>query len=111
MDARYLQATTVLPRQNKVCGRTLLPFCLRHRVALEAIESPFIDPQNRPHKQAVSVGIRNAGTAQITDGLESGQRVVTTGAFDLGKLDADVLDKTKVQIQPPKKDEDEDDAP
>jgi hypothetical protein len=45
MDARYLQATTVLPRQNKVCGRTLRPFCLRHRVALEAIQSPFLDPE------------------------------------------------------------------
>ena len=44
MDARYLQATTVLPRQNKVCGRTLRPFCLRHRVALETLESPFLDP-------------------------------------------------------------------
>lgn len=47
MDARYLQATTVLPRQDKVCGRTLRPFCLRHRVALEAIESPFLDPANK----------------------------------------------------------------
>jgi hypothetical protein len=47
MDARYLKATTVLPRQNKVCGRTLRPFCLRHRVALEAIESPFLDPANK----------------------------------------------------------------
>jgi hypothetical protein len=44
MDARYLQAATVLPNQNKVCGRTLRPFCLRHRVALEAIGSPFLDP-------------------------------------------------------------------
>jgi hypothetical protein len=43
MDARYLQATTVLPRQDKVCGRTLRPFCLRHRVALEAISSPFMN--------------------------------------------------------------------
>jgi hypothetical protein len=42
MDARYLQAVTVLPKQDKVCGKTLLPFCLRHRVALEAIDSPFI---------------------------------------------------------------------
>ena len=42
MDARYLQAVTVLPKQDKVCGKTLLPFCLRHRVALEAIKSPFI---------------------------------------------------------------------
>lgn len=41
MDARYLQAVTVLPKQNKVCGKTLLPFCLRHRVALESIDSPF----------------------------------------------------------------------
>lgn len=44
MDARYLKATTVLPHQDKVCGRTLRPFCLRHRVALEAIGSPFLDP-------------------------------------------------------------------
>jgi len=42
MDARYLQAVTVLPKQDKVCGKTLLPFCLRHRVALESIDSPFI---------------------------------------------------------------------
>lgn len=42
MDARYLQAVTVLPKQDKVCGKTLLPFCLRHRIALEAIDSPFI---------------------------------------------------------------------
>ena len=47
MDARYLQATTVLPRQDKVCGRTLRPFCLRHRVALEAIDSAFLDPANK----------------------------------------------------------------
>lgn len=47
MDARYLQATTVLPRQNKVCGRTLRPFCLRHRIALESIDSPFLDPANK----------------------------------------------------------------
>ena len=48
MDARYLQATTVLPRQDKVCGRTLRPFCLRHRVMLEAIGSPFIEPGKKP---------------------------------------------------------------
>jgi hypothetical protein len=44
MDARFIKATTVLPRQNKVCGRTLRPFCLRHRVAFEAIGSPFLSP-------------------------------------------------------------------
>lgn len=45
MDARFLKATTVLPYQDKVCGRTLRAFSLRHRVALEAIESPFIKPE------------------------------------------------------------------
>lgn len=43
MDARYLKAIGVLPDQDKVCGRTLKAFCLRHRVILEAIDSPFIN--------------------------------------------------------------------
>lgn len=42
MDARYLNATTVLPAQEIVCGRTLLPLCLRHRVVMESIGSPLI---------------------------------------------------------------------
>jgi multidrug efflux pump subunit AcrA (membrane-fusion protein) len=68
-----------------------------------------VDPDNKPHKTAVTVGIRDAGKVQVTDGLESGQRVVTTGAFELAKLDAEVLKKTKVQIQPPKEEEEEED--
>jgi len=55
----------------------------------------------------VTTGIRDAGAVQITDGLESGQRVVTTGAFELAKLEPDVLAKTKVQIAPPKEEEEE----
>ena len=47
MDARYLQAVTVLPKQDKVCGKTLLPFCLRHRVVLESLDSPFVDLKNK----------------------------------------------------------------
>jgi len=47
MDARYLKATTVIPLDVKVCGRRLLPFCLRHRVQMESIDSPFIDHANR----------------------------------------------------------------
>jgi HlyD family secretion protein len=66
-----------------------------------------IDPENKPHKKSVTTGIRDAGSVQITEGLESGQRVATTGAFELGKLDAEVLAKTKVQIQPPKEEEEE----
>ena len=46
MDARYLKAATVIPLPIKVCGRRLLPFCLRHRVQMESIESPFMDHLN-----------------------------------------------------------------
>lgn len=47
MDARYLKATTVTPPDVKICGKRLLPFCLRHRVLLESIDSPFLDPSNK----------------------------------------------------------------
>jgi hypothetical protein len=39
---RWTQAATILPPTIEVCGRRLLPFCLRHRVALEAIDSPIL---------------------------------------------------------------------
>ena len=47
MDARYLKATTVIPLDVKVCGRRLLPFCIRHRVQMESIDSPFLDHTSR----------------------------------------------------------------
>jgi multidrug efflux pump subunit AcrA (membrane-fusion protein) len=62
----------------------------------------LIDKDNKPHLRKVAVGIRDAGKAQITDGLASGDRVATTGAYELFKLDAEVLEKTKVQIAPTK---------
>lgn len=47
MDTRFIKATTALPTPNRVCGRVLLPFCLRHRVLLASIDSPFLDPEKR----------------------------------------------------------------
>ena len=64
-----------------------------------------IDKDNKPHLRKIAVGIRDSGKAQITDGLESGQRVATTGAFELFKLDAEVLSKVKVQVAPAKEEE------
>ena len=64
-----------------------------------------IDKDNKPHRRKIAVGVRDSGKAQITDGLESGQRVATTGAFELFKLEPDVLSKVKVQIAPAKEDE------
>jgi HlyD family secretion protein len=65
----------------------------------------LIDKDNKPHLRKVAVGVRDAGKAQITDGLTSGDRVATTGAYELFKLDTEVLDKTKVQIAPAKEEE------
>jgi RND family efflux transporter MFP subunit len=67
-----------------------------------------IDSENKPHKKPVSLGIRDNGNVQIKEGLASGERVVTIGAYELAKLEEEVLAKTKVQIAPPKEDEDED---
>jgi HlyD family secretion protein len=64
-----------------------------------------IDKDNTPHRRKIAVGIRDSGKAQVTDGLESGQRVATTGAFELFKLEAEVLSKVKVQIAPAKEEE------
>jgi multidrug efflux pump subunit AcrA (membrane-fusion protein) len=64
-----------------------------------------VDQNNVPHRRKISIGIRDSGKAQVTDGLDSGQRVATTGAFELFKLEPDVLTKTKVQIAPPKEEE------
>jgi HlyD family secretion protein len=64
-----------------------------------------IDNENKPHLRKIAVGIRDRGKAQVTDGLESGQRVATTGAFELFKLDPEVLSKTTVQIAPAKEEE------
>ena len=66
-----------------------------------------VGPENKPEKKGVTLGIRDAGNVEVTDGLESGERVVTTGAFELSKLEEDVLAKTKVEIQAPKEEEDE----
>jgi len=64
-----------------------------------------IDKDGKPHRRKIAVGIRDTGKVQITDGLDSGQRVATTGAFELFKLEPEVLSKVKVQIAPAKEDE------
>jgi hypothetical protein len=43
----------------------------------------------------------------VTEGLKGGDRVVSTGAYELSKLESDVLKKTKLHIQLPKEEEEE----
>src|SRR5262249_6023707 len=64
-----------------------------------------IDDQNKPHVRKIALGIRDNGKVQVTDGLTSGQRVATTGAFELFKLEPEVLSNTTVQIAPVKEEE------
>jgi membrane fusion protein (multidrug efflux system) len=68
-----------------------------------------LDTDNVPHKKKVKVGIRDGQNAQITDGLQGGERVVTIGAFELDREDDPVLAKTKIQVQAPKMPEEEED--
>ena len=46
-----------------------------------------LDTDNKPHKQKVQTGIRDADDVQITEGLKGGERVVTVGAFELANED------------------------
>jgi len=66
-----------------------------------------VDAENKPHRKPVTLGIREGANVEVTDGLQNGERVVTAGAFELGKLDEDVFDKAKVHIQLPKEEEEE----
>lgn len=68
-----------------------------------------LDTDNKPHKQKVTVGIRNGNDVQVTKGLNGGERVVTVGAFELSQEDEDVLPKTNIQVQAPKMPEEEED--
>jgi len=64
-----------------------------------------VDKDNKPHRRKIAVGIRDSGKVEVTDGLTSGQRVATTGAFELFKLEPDALSKVKVQVAPAKEEE------
>jgi len=64
-----------------------------------------VDAENKPHSKPVTLGIRDGANVEVVDGLQNGERVVTAGAFELEKLDPEVLDKTKVHIQIPKEEE------
>jgi HlyD family secretion protein len=78
--------------------------------AADGVISVFtLDTDNVPHRKKVKVGIRDAQDAQITEGLQGGERVVTVGAFELDREDEDVLAKTKIQVQAPKMPEEEED--
>jgi len=93
MIARTVSNALVIPQQAVMTSPQGATFAV------------LIDKDNKPHLRKIAVGIRDASKAQITDGLNSGDRVATTGAYELFRLDPDVLEKTKVQIAPAKEEE------
>jgi len=72
-----------------------------------AVSVMVLDADNHPSRQEVKVGIRDADRMQVVEGLECGERVVTVGAFELDKLDKPILAKTKIQVQAPKMEDEE----
>jgi hypothetical protein len=65
--SRWTQAATILPPTIKVCGRRLLPFCLRHRVALGAINSPLLSLESDIRAEDVMAGIKILSSYNIQD--------------------------------------------
>ena len=59
-----------------------------------------VDAQNKPIKKVVTLGIRDQANVQVINGLSSGERVVTGGAFQLAQLDPAIFDQTKLTITP-----------
>lgn len=95
--ARTVNDTLVIPQTALLTGPTGATFTI------------LVDADNKPHLRKVTPGVRDSGNVQVTDGLESGQRVATTGAFELFKLDEEVRSRTTVKVAPPKEDEEEPD--
>jgi hypothetical protein len=65
MANRWTQAATILPPTIEVCGRRLLPFCLRHRVALEAIGSPVLETDKEMTAEHMIAAVRILSTYDI----------------------------------------------
>jgi HlyD family secretion protein len=90
MIAQTVPAASVIPWAAVLTGVTGSTFVI------------VVTPDNKPQRKPVTLGIRDGANVQIKEGLNNGERVVTTGAFELAKLDEDVYAKTKLQIAPPK---------
>jgi hypothetical protein len=67
MEQRWIKAATILQPEIRVCGVRLLPFSLRHRVALEAINSPVLDPKKPMTAKHLVAAVKILSSSQIAD--------------------------------------------
>jgi hypothetical protein len=56
-DRRFLNAHLIAARTN-VLGRILLPFCIKHRIWLQAIDSPFLENDKEIAPADLIVGLK-----------------------------------------------------
>ena len=67
MEQRWIKAATILRPEIRVCGVRLLPFCLRHRVALEAIDSPVLNPSRPMTAKHLVAAVKILSSSKIED--------------------------------------------
>jgi hypothetical protein len=67
MEQRWIKAATILQPEIRVCGVRLLPFCLRHRVALEAINSPVLDPKKQMTAKHLVAAVKILSSSKTED--------------------------------------------
>ena len=65
MEKRWIKAATILPPTLKVCGVRLLPFCLRHRVVLEALNSPVLGSIEAVTPSDLLMAVRTLSTLDL----------------------------------------------
>jgi len=56
-DRRFLNAHLIAARTN-VLGRILLPFCIKHRIWLQAIDSPFLESDKEITPADLIIGLK-----------------------------------------------------
>jgi hypothetical protein len=56
-DRRFLNAHLIAARTN-VLGRILLPFCIKHRICLQGIESPFLESDKEITPADLIIGLK-----------------------------------------------------
>lgn len=87
---------------QKISAAIVIPVAALLTTPDGSISIYTLDAAQKPHKQAVKVGIRSGEDAQIIGGVKEGDTVITVGAFELDNEDEDVRAKTKIVIQTPK---------
>ena len=71
MDGRFLSAFTLLPKQRVICGYKSLPICLRHRLVLTKIDSPFVEGKVLPTPIDVLIAAKVLSSIKLGDMMPS----------------------------------------